>query len=155
MCIRDSFGGLLTTCGMDHVGKPARRSATRFGYPNRATETLPLHGRVSNIPARLLRYGVEEIDGVPTAFAEGEVQQVAVFGENLVLMRRIALPIHSRTLTVTDAVANRGYASSPFALLYHVNVGWPTLAPGAELSVSRHPTGDLSWSRVGLSLIHI
>jgi hypothetical protein len=32
---------------------------------------------------------------------------------------------------VDDEAANQGYASSPLALMYHINFGWPLVAPGA------------------------
>ena len=38
---RGFFGGLLTTCGLDHIGAPAERSAERFGYRARAADAFP------------------------------------------------------------------------------------------------------------------
>ncbi len=140
---RGFFGGLLTTCGLDHIGAPTERSAERFAYPSRTADSLPMHGRVSGSPARLSAYGVTDTDHGIEAFVEGTVTQVAVFGEHLVLSRRISIAYGSSTIRIADTVTNRGYAPSPLAVMYHVNVGWPVVAPGARVEVDgRTVRGD-------------
>ena len=133
---RGFFGGLLTTCGFDHVGAPTERSAERFGYPARTTESLPMHGRASGTPARLLAYGVRDTAAGPQAFVEGEVTQVAVFGQHIVLTRSITIDWGSSEVRVSDSITNAGFAPTPLALLYHVNVGWPIVAPHARVHVA-------------------
>jgi hypothetical protein len=61
------------------------------------------------------------------------VAQVAVFGEHLTLTRRIRIAYGSAVIHVDDQVENRGYATSPLAVMYHVNIGWPVVAPGARV----------------------
>ncbi len=139
---RTFFGGLLTTCGLDHFGAPAERSAARWMHPPRAHDTLPLHGRLSGLPARLLGYGLSREHDPGELFVEGEVRQASLFGEVLVPRRRISLALGSRTLALRDTVTNAGYAATPHALLYHVNVGWPVVAPGARIAVSGAQDGD-------------
>lgn len=130
---RAFFGGLLTTGGIDHIGHPTERSAEGFAYPARKTDAFPMHGRINGTPARLRSYGVDDRadGGVPVAFVEGDLAQVAVFGEHLMLRRRVQLEYGSSVIRVRDRVTNRGYLASPLALLYHVNAGWPVAAPGA------------------------
>ncbi|MGH6900433.1 MAG: aldose 1-epimerase family protein, partial [Geminicoccaceae bacterium] len=95
----------------------------------------PLHGRISQIPARLVGYG-ERWDGDDcTLWAEGEVAQTAVFGENLVLRRRIEAALGGAAITVSDRVENRGFRPTPHMLLYHYNFGYPLLDAGALLLV--------------------
>lgn len=130
---RGFFGGLLTTCGLDHIGAPSERSAAPFGYPPRQTDSFPMHGRASGSPAQLSAYGVRSEGGKLEAFVEGDVVQVAVFGEHLVLRRRISIEYGSARITVADTVTNQGYASSALAVLYHVNLGWPVVSPAAVL----------------------
>ena len=89
--LRGFYGGLLTTCGLDHIGPPTDRSADRFGYAHRSTEHLPMHGRIGAVPARLDGYGVEETEHGLEAYVAATVTQVAVFGEHLVLSRRISI----------------------------------------------------------------
>lgn len=146
---RGFFGGLLTTCGLDHIGAPVERSAERFGYQSRAKDAFPMHGRISGAPARLSAYGVREANGALEAFVEGTVTQVAVFSEHLTLTRRISIAYGSAVIRVDDIVANDGYASSPLAAMYHVNFGWPVVAPGARvLTPTRKLRGEGDNSRV-------
>lgn len=136
---RGFFGGLLTIGGLDHVGPPSSDATDRFGYPPRSEQTFPLHGRLSASPARLLGYGVTAGE-TPTAWVEGEVEQVSAFGEHLVLRRRVELTWGSTQIVVDDTVTNRGYAATPVELLYHVNAGWPVVHPGSRVTVLGEPS---------------
>jgi hypothetical protein len=130
-----SFTGLLATCGLDHALAPATAGAERYIYPGFTATDHPLHGRISQIPARLCGYG-EHWDGdACTLWAEGEVAQMAVFGENLVLRRRIEAPLGGTAIVIDDRVENRGFRPTPHMLLYHYNFGYPVLDEGAELLV--------------------
>jgi Domain of unknown function (DUF4432) len=130
-----SFTGLLATCGLDHALAPATASAAQYIYPGFTETDYPLHGRVSQVPARLVGYG-ERWDGdACVLWAEGEVAQTAVFGENLLLRRRIEAALGGAAISVFDRVENRGFRPTPHMLLYHYNFGWPLLDAGAELLV--------------------
>src|SRR5579863_917594 len=133
---RGFFGGLLTTCGLDHIGLPEEKPADRFAYPRRAKDAFPMHGRISGTPARLMGYGVREFASGLEAYVEGIVTQVAAFGEHLALTRRVSIRYGSSTVRVEDEVANQGYAASPLAMMYHVNAGWPVIAPGARVAIA-------------------
>src|SRR5919106_1819852 len=104
-----SFTGLLATCGLDHALAPAASSAERYIYPGFARHDYPLHGRVAQIPARLVGYGERWHGDRCTLWAEGEVAQMAVFGENLMLTRRIEAPLGGREIAILDRVENRGF----------------------------------------------
>ena len=90
-----------------------------------------LHGRVANIPARLTGYGERWEAGRCVLWAEGEVRQAAIFGEHLVLRRRIEADLHGTEIRLSDTVTNAGFDRTPHMFLYHVNVGWPLLYEGA------------------------
>ena len=94
-----SFTGLLATCGLDHALAPATSSAAHYIYPGFSESDYPLHGRISQIPARLLGYGERWEGDACTLCAEGEVAQMAVFGENLVLTRRIEAALGGTAIT--------------------------------------------------------
>jgi hypothetical protein len=127
-----SFTGLLATCGLDQALAPTSSSAERYIYPGFDRHDYPLHGRVSQIPARLTGYG-ERWDGERcTLWAEGEVAQMAVFGENLVLTRRFETELGGATIAIEDRVENRGFRPTPHMLLYHFNFGYPLLDQGSE-----------------------
>jgi hypothetical protein len=132
---RSFGGGFLTTCGLDHALFMAEDTAEQYHYPQKPTETYGLHGRVSNRPARLGGYG-ERWDGDECVlFAEGEVLQASVFGEQLLMRRRIEARIGESRLRIEDEIQNVGHDQTPHMLLYHVNVGWPIVDDGSELLV--------------------
>ncbi len=127
-----SFTGLLATCGLDQALAPTSSSAERYIYPGFDRHDYPLHGRVSQIPARLRGYG-ERWDGERcTLWAEAEVAQMAVFGENLLLTRRFEAQLGGSTIAIDDRVENRGFRPTPHMLLYHFNFGYPLLDEGSE-----------------------
>ena len=129
-------GGLLTTCGIDHTLFMAEDTAVQYHYPPKQTETFGLHGRVSNRPARLAGYG-ERWDGdTCTLWAEGETLQASVFGEQLMLRRRIEAVVGESRLHIHDVVENVGHDLTPHMLLYHVNAGFPVVDEGSELLVT-------------------
>lgn len=128
-----SFDGLLVTAGMDHILFTAEVDAANYHYPPRSTTWNGLHGRVANIPARLLR--AEEVwhQGRCRLVVEGTVTQAAVFGEQLTLRRRIEADLDGCELHLTDTVTNTGFSRTPHMFLYHINLGWPLVDEGARL----------------------
>jgi hypothetical protein len=133
--LRGFGGGLLATCGLDHAFSAVEDTAEQYHYPAKPTETYGLHGRVSNRPARLASYGERWDKDECVLYAEGEVLQAAVFGEQLLLRRRVEARVGESRLTIQDEVVNVGHDRTPHMLLYHVNVGWPVVDDGAELIV--------------------
>ena len=126
-----SFCGLTVTAGLDHTLFTAEVDASNYQYPFRPSVWNGLHGRVANIPARLHGYG-ERWDGDRCVlWAEGEIRQAAIFAEHLRLTRRIEADLGGREIRLTDTVRNAGFDRTPHMYLYHINVGWPLLEPGA------------------------
>lgn len=120
--LRSFGGGLLATCGLDAYGPP---SATADG------RAYPMHGRVGSAPGVVTQTRVTDDE----ILVEGEVRQAAVFGENLVLRRKIRIPIGGSTLAVEDTVTNEAAVRSGHMVLYHVNFGWPLVDVGAQLEI--------------------
>jgi len=121
--LRSFHGGLLTTCGLQNVGLPSDDLGTSHG----------LHGRISNIPARNVAHRVIEQDGRLVAEISGEMRETDVFGSDLLLRRRISLPMGETVVHVEDEVVNQGFAPAALLILYHVNLGYPVVADGARL----------------------
>lgn len=121
--LRGFAGGLLTTCGLDTFGAPSQDGQ----------ELFDLHGRVSRIPAFEVRHGGAWADGDCTLVIEGKVRQARVFGENLLLERRITTRLGSSRIALEDAVTNQGFEPQPHMMLYHCNFGFPLLDPEAWL----------------------
>ncbi|WP_322097542.1 aldose 1-epimerase family protein [Nakamurella alba] len=127
-----SMSGLVVTGGLDHTLFGGEVDASHYAYPPRPTVRHGLHGRVGNIPARLIGYGQEWVDGRAVLWAEGEVRQATNFGEHLVLHRRIEVDLGGTEIRLTDEVRNAGFERTPHMFLYHVNVGWPLLDRGVR-----------------------
>ena len=139
-----SFSGLFVTGGLDHTLFTAEVDASQYHYPFRKSVWNGLHGRVANIPARLLGYGEEwRSADTCTLWAEGEVRQAAVFGEHLRLRRRIEADLGGNSIRLTDTVTNHGFDPTPHMFLYHINLGWPLVDEGAQLVA---PIARTSWS---------
>jgi hypothetical protein len=137
-------GGMVVTCGLDHTLVPGKDTAAHFNQPHvLATVDYGLHGRVGGLPARLAGYG-ERWDGDECLlWAEGEVLQSAVFGESLVLRRRIEAKVGESSFAIRDEVENVGHTPTSHMFLYHCNAGFPVLDEGSELLVpSRATTTD-------------
>jgi len=117
-------GGLLTTCGLTHVGGP---ESDEFGQRG-------LHGRISNIPAE-----VESIvqPNLRTAKLDMSVtavmKQHRVFGPNLELRRTVSSTLGEPSIRIRDVVTNAGNAPTPHMLLYHCNYGWPLVDEGTKI----------------------
>jgi hypothetical protein len=127
-----SFSGLTVTAGLDHTLFTAVSDASHHHYPHRETVWNGLHGRVANIPARLVGHGVEHQGDNPVLWVEGEITQAAVFGEYLRLNRRIECDADGDEIRLIDRVRNIGFDRQPHMFLYHINFGWPLLAEGTR-----------------------
>lgn len=137
-------GGMVVTCGLDHTLLPGRDTAAHFNQPHVIDQvSYGLHGRVGGLPARLAGYG-ERWDGDDCVlWAEGDVLQSAVFGESLLLRRRIEARVGGSSFAIRDQVTNVGHARTSHMLLYHCNVGFPVVDDGSELLIaSRRTTTD-------------
>jgi len=137
-------GGMVVTCGLDHTLVPDEDTAAHFNQPHvRTTVRYGLHGRVGGLPARLAGYG-ERWDGDECVlWAEGEVHQSAVFGESLLLRRRVEARVGASAFEIHDVVENVGHTPSSHMFLYHCNVGFPVVDESSELLVpSRRTTTD-------------
>jgi hypothetical protein len=138
-----SFSGFLTTCGLDHILVPQEVPADTYHYPNRPTVRHSLHGRISTIPARLTGYGERWEGDRCILWAEGMVQQSAVFAENLHLVRRIEADVGGNEIRLTDRVVNAGFTVTPHMFFYHVNIGYPVLEAGSRYIA---PIRDVLWA---------
>jgi len=117
--VKGFFGGLVTTCGLTHLGAACIDQEEHLG----------LHGRVSYIPAEDIRMRQEWEDTEYVLSVEGRIRQVSVFGENLILTRKITAWLGRSEIKIEDKVENVGYKDTPFMMLYHINTGFPIVTP--------------------------
>jgi hypothetical protein len=123
--LRSFGGGLLATCGLDHFGPPNEDGG----------ESLGLHGRISNLPTEAVSYTTEWRGDEYVLEITGQVRQTRVFGENLLLRRRISTALGSSKLRVDDTIINEGFEPCPQMLLYHINLGFPLIGPATRLNI--------------------
>ncbi|AEI47088.1 aldose 1-epimerase family protein [Runella slithyformis] len=122
--IRTFGGGLLTTCGLSHVGGPESDVYGERG----------LHGLVSNIPAELESIiQPDPVMGKMEMSITGIIKQTQVFGPILELRRTISATLGEAKIRIHDEVLNRANTATPHMMLYHCNFGWPLADEGAEI----------------------
>ena len=107
-------GGMLYTCGFDSIGG-------RDGFE--------VHGSYHTYPSRVI--SILESESALQVVAEVEI--TSLFGENLLFLRKITLPVDSQKLIVDDKLINRGTREENYCLLYHVNLGYPMLDEGVKV----------------------
>ena len=110
--LRNFGGGLLTTCGLSHVGGPEE---DEYG-------TRGLHGRISNTPAEIVSIiQPDPVAGKMEMSITGIVREAQVFGPVLELKRTISGKLGEAKISIHDEVINRGNQKVPHMLLYHMN----------------------------------
>ena len=123
--LRTFGGGLLTTCGLTHFGPPDQEGAETFG----------LHGRAAHLPAQNISTQAGWIGDQYRLEIIGQVQQAVIFGENLLLTRRISTYLGASSLLVEDHLKNVGFRPAPVMMLYHCNFGFPVVSPDSVLEI--------------------
>lgn len=122
--LRTFNGGLLTTCGLTHVGGPERDKYGERG----------IHGRISNSPAQIESIiQPDPVAGKLEFSITGRVRETTVFGPSLELKRTISGTLGQPTIRIRDEVVNQANTPAPHMLLYHFNFGWPLVDEGTKL----------------------
>ena len=122
--LRTFGGGLLTTCGLDHVGGP---EADEFGERG-------LHGAISNSRAEIESIlQPDPVAGKIEMSITGIMRPSQVFGPSFELKRTISGVLGEAKIKIHDEVINKGNTPAPHMILYHFNLGWPLVDEGANI----------------------
>lgn len=121
-------GGFLTPCGLNQAGSPNDDDG----------EALGLHGRIAGTPARNVHWGGEWKDDDYYLYVEGTVRQVAMFGEDVSLKRRIGMWLSSQRFWIEDVVENHAFQPVPHMFLQHFNLGYPLVDSSTRLELPKH-----------------
>ena len=130
-------GGLLTTCGLTHVGPPE--------------DDRDLHGNFTRCRATEISTD-RQTDRIQL---NAHIYQSSLFGEQFEVIRTFTLRLGIPEIHIHDKVMNIGDQSSPFMLLYHCNVGYPMVREHTELLVNSKvfPRDDIA--RTGIDRWHV
>jgi Domain of unknown function (DUF4432) len=121
-----TFGaGLLTTCGLTHLGPPCTDEGEQLG----------LHGRFSTIPSRQFA-DLSEWEGNEYRYkVKATIEEGFLFGNKIRMEREITSLCGQNTVLLTDKITNFGSKTSPYTILYHLNFGYPLLSEDTELII--------------------
>lgn len=139
---RSIMGGFLFTAGLDNICAPCRSGDREY----------LMHGRIRSAPADLLGAEACWKDGTYRLSVRGESREAELFGENLVLRRRIETVYGTRTFILRDEIENQALRPEPFLILYHINFGYPLLDAGTELllpSLRTEPRDEAAKAHLG------
>ena len=126
-------GGMLYTCGLDCVGEIEGRET---------------HGTLHLTPAIVTRAECDE-NGI---LVEGFLRNSALFGKHLVVKRKIYSAAGSNSVEIEDVLINEGTKAEDYALLYHVNLGYPFLDEGGKIEVNaKTVTPRTPWANENLA----
>lgn len=115
--------GFLFTGGFENIGAANCSEGRRY----------PLHGTLRTRPAEHVNIEEEWKNDQYHLGVSGTVRQAELAGGNLLLRRSWSMVMGESTLILEDEVENQGFAAEPMMLLYHFNIGYPLLSPGAEV----------------------
>jgi len=125
--LRAFGGGLVTTCGLRNVGAPS--------------EGHGLHGEASHQRARDVRVEREGEGAAAVLRVRGRFAEAGALGDlHLEVRRTITTRTGAGVVELADVTTNRGSAEQAAPLLYHVNLGAPLWAAGAELELDARRT---------------
>lgn len=136
---RDELGGIgwlqgfdewIVRCGLNSNGAPAvDRLLDNTGAEQ--SMSLPLHGRIANLPAHDVEVRVD-LEPPFTITVAGKVDEAMLFFPQLRLETEISTTPGSHRLTIRDRVRNLRSQPAELELLYHCNFGPPLLEAGSR-----------------------
>ena len=129
--VRGIMGGMFFTAGVENICAPCRVGGVDY----------PMHGRMRTTPGEHLCADAHWEDDGYHLTASAEMREAALFGENMVLRRRIDTIYGEKTVAITDTFENQSYRDEPLMLLYHINLGWPFLDENLRLYI---PTKNIT-----------
>lgn len=119
--LKSFTAGFLTTCGLTAAGAACVDEG----------EALPLHGTIGNTPCEHI-WWTEDAEHF---YIHAEVDDSVIFSHKMHLSRVITVDKFGGSFTIDDTVENRGDATTPCMVLYHINIGYPLLSEKAQLDV--------------------
>jgi hypothetical protein len=115
-------GGLMVTCGLRNVGVPSEGHGQHgdFTFQKAVVEAVERSG--------------------DALIVQGRIAEIAALGHHLEVERTWRTYAGRGLIQLEDVVTNRGRTTEPALHLYHVNLGAPLWAEGAELALDARAT---------------
>ena len=121
--LRSIMGGMLFTCGLENICAPCTIEGKDY----------PMHGRLRTTPAEHVCADAYWKDEQYEMEIKGEMREAELFGENMVLRRRVSTTYGRPEIRIRDSISNEGFRDETMMLLYHFNVGYPLLKEGSKI----------------------
>ena len=121
--LRSIMGGFFFTAGLENICAPCTVAGKDY----------PMHGRIRTTPAEHLCTDARWEDDDYVLELSGEMREAELFGENLVLRRKLRTILGEKSFTLTDVIENQSFRDEPLMILYHINIGYPLLDEGTRL----------------------
>lgn len=131
--LKSFTAGFMTTCGLSHLGSPCQDDG----------EELGLHGTIAGIPAEEENHWRDGDELVVRL----TMRDASLFARKLLLKREYRISTSRCEVTIHDHVENFGHETTPYMILYHINFGYPLLAPDSVIELSAKstaPSDDIS-----------
>lgn len=123
--LRTASGGLLMTCGLTQVGSACSDEGGNLG----------LHGRIHHTPANRVSAVGRWVQDEYEMTVSGSVEETSIFGDCLLLDRKLTSKLGCNSIGIEDEVRNIGFRTSPHMMLYHFNFGFPLLSESSEIMI--------------------
>ena len=111
--IRSIMGGLFFTSGLENICPPCTSDGKDY----------PMHGRIRTTPAEHVCSDAFWEEDAYVLTVSGEMREAELFGENMVLRRKITTVFPGKSIVLEDTIENQSFRKEPMMLLYHCNVG--------------------------------
>ena len=98
-----------------------------------ATNRWASTARAANLPASHVSWGGEWRGEDYLVWVEGTLRDVAVFGNDLSLRRRVWMSLAEARFVIEDRVVNEGFSPAPHMFLQHFNLGFPLVSAQTRL----------------------
>lgn len=121
--LRSIMGGMMFTSGLENICPPCTSGGKDY----------PMHGRMRTTPAEHICCDACWEGDQYVMTVSGEMREAELFGENMVLRRKISTVFPGNTILLEDTIENQSFRREPMMLLYHCNVGWPLLGEACEI----------------------
>jgi len=126
--IRSIMGGFLFTAGLENICSPTVIDGKSY----------PMHGHIRSTPAEHL-CGKAYWEGDEYVLeVSGEMREAELFGENLLLKRKVTTRFPGKSFIIEDEIENQAFRDEAFLILYHINFGHPFLSEHCDILIPSH-----------------